>query len=374
MHPDDIQALLAEVSRFCQRVAPLAERPELAPTPAGLERLARAAGDAGLLDDEDDAGAGLWSELARRDAPRVTVGALERLARVSTAAAWHLHSTAFSAWLARRLGWSELAADGPVVASVQGSYGLARYALARWLRGAELGTEARALLVDYFQPAGDGLCPIAHAARGFRWLVCPAVVGETVQWHAYPSDALAIDARDDGHGLDGISALSWAPRRAPTHATELAPREARTVYAEALEATWLALVACALGAAARGAALARDYASARVQGGAAIEQHPAVQLMLAEIRASLDAVTASLERAADRPLGLDRVGELAVGRIAAHPALSRAANHALQVFGGLGYMRDTGVESVVRDCMQLRLMNGTPTELALFVAAWEGAS
>jgi alkylation response protein AidB-like acyl-CoA dehydrogenase len=96
--------------------------------------------------------------------------------------------------------------------------------------------------------------------------------------------------------------------------------------------------------------------------------------MLADMRASLRTVDAGLRLAADRPLGLDRTADIALVRLAAHPALSRAANHAVQVFGGLGYMRDTGAEAVVRDCMQLRLMNGTPTELSLFVAAWERAS
>jgi alkylation response protein AidB-like acyl-CoA dehydrogenase len=58
-------------------------------------------------------------------------------------------------------------------------------------------------------------------------------------------------------------------------------------------------------------------------------------------------------------------------RAQAQPALADAANGALQVFGGLGYMKDTGAEKVVRDVNCLRALAGSPRELTLMVAEWE---
>ena len=54
-----------------------------------------------------------------------------------------------------------------------------------------------------------------------------------------------------------------------------------------------------------------------------------------------------------------------------HNLLCAAANDALQVFGGLGYLPETGLEKIVRDNNHLRLLCGTSRELMLFLAEWE---
>ena len=48
--------------------------------------------------------------------------------------------------------------------------------------------------------------------------------------------------------------------------------------------------------------------------------------------------------------------------------LSEGASAALQVFGGMGYMRDNAMEKSLRDVNQLRLLGGSPPELRLCVA------
>ena len=41
---------------------------------------------------------------------------------------------------------------------------------------------------------------------------------------------------------------------------------------------------------------------------------------------------------------------------------------ACDFFGGLGYIRETGIERIVRDVNHLRLLAGTPDELLLFLS------
>jgi len=54
-------------------------------------------------------------------------------------------------------------------------------------------------------------------------------------------------------------------------------------------------------------------------------------------------------------------------------ALAHGASAALQVFGGQGYMRDSGLEKALRDVNHLRLLGGSPSELRTCVAAWEAS-
>ena len=58
-------------------------------------------------------------------------------------------------------------------------------------------------------------------------------------------------------------------------------------------------------------------------------------------------------------------------RVVAHPLLCAAANQALQVLGGTGYMRDAGLEKIVRDANHLKVSFGAPDDLRLFLAAVE---
>jgi alkylation response protein AidB-like acyl-CoA dehydrogenase len=111
-------------------------------------------------------------------------------------------------------------------------------------------------------------------------------------------------------------------------------------HAEALLNAGIAAIA--RGTARRARALAQEYAENRYQGGTEIINHGAVRDMLA--------------RMSERELGMPQptVGdrELAVG-IAAKIAITDAAVltslDAIQVFGGMGYMRETGVEKLMRD-------------------------
>lgn len=112
----------------------------------------------------------------------------------------------------------------------------------------------------------------------------------------------------------------------------------------------LGIAAIARGTARRARELAQEYAENRYQGGGQIIIHGAVRDMLA--------------RMSERELGMKipqvdaKDDELAVA-LATKIALSDAAVlstiDAIQVFGGMGYMRETGVEKLMRDAKYCQL-------------------
>lgn len=358
-----MDALFAEVDRFAAReVARRAERPER-PMDAGAlaEILARAdaIGLAGA--DDEPSGLGLWEDDAAR-----SVAVLARLGRVNAAVAYALHQRALGRSIVRALGLR--GQPGPVVVVPWGTFGIGREALARLLAGADLDGADRALLADVYAPTGTR---IVTGDDRFAAMLLP-VVDRGVGFAVVPRDALRIVAAPGAHGLDELVTARVTP------VTPITPiGAARTIacahetLAFALAAESLAHVAIALGAVASGHALARRYAATRRQGGAPIDRHAAVRLLLARGRTVLDTVEASLARAAACPPGPAQAIAAFAMRSEAHPLLSAAANDALQTFGGLGYMRDTGLEKIVRDTNHLRVLGGAPGELALVVAEWE---
>merc|ERR1712080_681756 len=60
--------------------------------------------------------------------------------------------------------------------------------------------------------------------------------------------------------------------------------------------------------------------------------------------------------------------EAAISKIFASEAAWFACDEAIQVCGGMGYMRDTGLEKVMRDLSIFRIFEGTNDILRLFVA------
>ncbi len=64
----------------------------------------------------------------------------------------------------------------------------------------------------------------------------------------------------------------------------------------------------------------------------------------------------------------DYAVEAAISKVCASEALWRASDEALQIAGGLGYMRELPYERVLRDCRINRIFEGTNEVLRLFIA------
>lgn len=105
---------------------------------------------------------------------------------------------------------------------------------------------------------------------------------------------------------------------------------------------------------------ATAYAKERRQFGKPIAEFQMIRWKLARARTELDAARLLVHRAAalanaGRPFRL----EASMAKLYASEAGSRAADAALQVFGGYGYMRDQPVERAVRDARLMEIGEGT---------------
>ncbi len=118
---------------------------------------------------------------------------------------------------------------------------------------------------------------------------------------------------------------------------------------------------------------AQRYAQERVQGGLPIAQHPAIRHTLLRLEANTEALRCIAYRAA---MALDEAAHhVSAERRAEQSALAAlltpivkalgtqlgfdGAHRALQVFGGYGYVRETGIEQTVRDARIAMIYEGT---------------
>lgn len=127
---------------------------------------------------------------------------------------------------------------------------------------------------------------------------------------------------------------------------------------------WLGVAAVANGIARRAHRLAQDYAHERYQGGTQIEEHDAVRLMLAQMSSLANSIHLNGEESLAKAMAL---------KVQATEAALAAAIDAVQVFGGMGYMMDTGVEKTMRDAKYCQLYPVPNIEAGLKLAELEVA-
>ena len=106
--------------------------------------------------------------------------------------------------------------------------------------------------------------------------------------------------------------------------------------------------------------LAVRHATERVQFGSTIAHRQLVQELISDIAVDVDAARLLVWRAADLiDRGRDFDRESSMAKLFASEAAVRAANNALQVFGGYGYIDEYPVGKLVRDARVMTLYEGT---------------
>lgn len=121
------------------------------------------------------------------------------------------------------------------------------------------------------------------------------------------------------------------------------------------------IAACSTGAAWAALDKARDYALERKAFGREIGSFQAIEFKLADMATELEAAQLMLYRAAD---ALDRSDPnatmySAMAKRFATDAGSQIADQALQIHGGYGYLKDYGIEKIVRDLRVHQILEGT---------------
>lgn len=102
------------------------------------------------------------------------------------------------------------------------------------------------------------------------------------------------------------------------------------------------------------------YAATRRQSGRPIGDHQLVRAMLAECKVEIEATRALiLETARKRDRGKDVSMDVSMCKYLATEMCGRVADKVVQVFGGQGYVKGTGIERFYRDVRAFRIYEGT---------------
>ncbi|MCB2186879.1 MAG: acyl-CoA dehydrogenase family protein [Deltaproteobacteria bacterium] len=132
----------------------------------------------------------------------------------------------------------------------------------------------------------------------------------------------------------------------------------------------LTMGASALGSAQKLLELSVEYAKQRVQFGKTIGEFQAIQFMLAEMATNIYAARQMLYHAAHLrdQRGTAVIKEASMVKLFCTEMANRAADMAVQIFGGMGYMKDFPVERYFRDLRLTRIYEGTSEIQKLVIA------
>jgi len=131
----------------------------------------------------------------------------------------------------------------------------------------------------------------------------------------------------------------------------------------------LHIAAVCVGVATRILADALRYAMERRQFGQPIAEFQLVQAMLADSQTELYAARCMvIDVARRRDDGLPIAEQAACAKLFASEACGRIADRAVQIFGGAGYVADSGIERFYRDVRLFRIYEGTTQIQQLVIA------
>lgn len=363
----DRRALLEVVRDFAtSEIGPLVERPESAMSPESVATIVDRLTSLGVLTAEGERGFGVWDSTDDPESCRMSVQVLGEIARVSPAIAYEVHARALAAALDHAAGGFAQHST----ATFEASSGVSGRPTGRALAGEDLSSDDVPVVVDAW--GAPHLRPRLHiGAPGWEQLWWPEWSRDGWRLCRASSAEVATETLARGHGFDELSYMSCT-LTSPTRESTAVLGRAETVDAFAVYA--IGLLAISVSTARRPILRAREFSGIRVQGGDLIGRHDAVAQLLARAEQAVMTSEALLNQVTAAPPGLHRLHQVWRARTHCQPLLSAAGSDALQVFGGIGYMRDLGVEKDQRDLNTMRRLGGSPSELALRCAALDETS
>src|SRR5688572_21297457 len=103
-----------------------------------------------------------------------------------------------------------------------------------------------------------------------------------------------------------------------------------------------------------------DYMKVRTQGGKRLADHQGLQWMLADMSVARDAARGLTARAIETLVRGERgTMEASAAKVFSTEALAKVADCAVQIHGGMGYMREIGIETTYRDARIVRIYEGS---------------
>ena len=131
----------------------------------------------------------------------------------------------------------------------------------------------------------------------------------------------------------------------------------------------LNMASCCVGSAQKLLELSTQYATERVQFGKPIAEQQAVQIMLADSATEIYAGRMMVYNAAClKDQGEEIRAEASMAKLFCSEMANRVADRALQIYGGMGYMKDFPIERFFRDLRLTRIYEGTSEIQHLIIA------
>lgn len=361
---EDSRLFQDEISRFVQqRMLPETTHHEQPMAASTFHALADELTAIGVLPDFSHEPTGLWADMNDAATSTLSLNLLRTLGHANASLALTLHRQALTRFLLQQLNWRT---SEQTTMLLTGHYGLARTSLGRYLAGVPLKSDDQMLLADWLDPAHERILTHTDA---FAQLIYPVWDNDGIQWQLAARDQLE-QSPQTAHGLDELSLSTIKVTAQPIASTELNNDVARTLYSQLFKAELLGLTAIGLGVLERSSLLATDYSRLRRQGGAIIQQHAAVQLMLSDIHISIQQARLLLESSQSSIHEL-AISQAASIRLVLSEQLVHACHQVIQIHGGIGYMRDTGPEKYMREQNMLRLQSGGVAGLGLLIQGAE---
>jgi butyryl-CoA dehydrogenase len=207
----------------------------------------------------------------------------------------------------------------------------------------------------------------------------PGLRGRGVSAFLVPLDSAGITriAADDSLGVRGLGCMDLEFRDVRVDADCLlgAPGEGFRLALWALEGGRVAIAAQALGVGQAALAAAVDHARTREAFGQPIGNFQAIQWMLADMAAELEAARMLTWKAADlvgRGVDTGRARaatpHAAMAKLYASEAAHRAADKAMQILASKGYRRGSIVERLFRDVRATEIYQGTSEVQRMVIA------
>jgi acyl-CoA dehydrogenase len=185
------------------------------------------------------------------------------------------------------------------------------------------------------------------------------------------TEGLDVGTNDEKMGLHGSTTaqLFFNGMRVPATQRIGEEGEGFKIALATLDHGRLGLAAHAVGAAQRLLEASVEHARTRVQFGKPIGANQAIQWMLADAATDVHAARLMVYEAAARVDRGERVTDrAAMAKLFATEALGRIADAAVQIHGGMGYMRELWIERAYRDARIYRIYEGTSEIQRLVIA------
>jgi acyl-CoA dehydrogenase len=195
--------------------------------------------------------------------------------------------------------------------------------------------------------------------------------GLTAFWVTRSAPGLTIGRTEPKMGLHGtqVAEVILEDCRVPADARLGAEGEGFKLAMRVLDHGRLSIAASAVGAAQRLLEAMIEHATTRVQFGKPIADNQAIAWMLADSATELEAARGLVRMAAwKKDQGERATRECSMAKLYCTEMACRVADRAVQVFGGMGYMRGNIAERYYRDLRVYRLYEGTSEIQRLVIA------